>query len=143
MTDKFWELLLERIGCLELSEDPRFNNMRARAEHRDALTETLDAIFKSKETRYWFELLQTYIPVAPVHDLPKALDNPFVTSIGMKQSMEHHAIGTYQGLSNPIKFDNQRLTTRCGSGLGSDNEAILGEELGLEDLESLKDSGII
>jgi crotonobetainyl-CoA:carnitine CoA-transferase CaiB-like acyl-CoA transferase len=117
--------------------------MAARAEHRDALTEALDAIFQTEPTDHWFALLQTYIPVAPVHDLPSALDNPFVNAIGMMQTMTHREFGEYRGLSNPIKIDNERLSTHCGAGLGADNAAILGDELGCDNLEDLAARGII
>ena len=50
--------------------------MAARAENRDALTAALDDIFQTDETDHWFALLQTHIPVAPVYDLPNALNNP-------------------------------------------------------------------
>ena len=143
MTDKFWGLLLERTGHNELANDPRFNSMAARAENRDSLTEVLDGIFKTEGTDHWFALLQTYIPVAPVNDLPSALDNTFVASIGMMQTLEHREFGEYRGLSNPIKVNNQRLSTDCGAGLGADNAAILGEELGVENLEDLAARGVI
>ena len=93
MTDKFWHLLLERSEHTELADDPRFNSMASRAENRDALTAALDEIFQAEDTDHWFERLQTYIPVAPVHDLPNALDNPFVASIGMMQTMHHREFG--------------------------------------------------
>jgi crotonobetainyl-CoA:carnitine CoA-transferase CaiB-like acyl-CoA transferase len=143
MTDKFWQLLLERSEHTELADDPRFNSMAGRAENRDALTEVLDEIFQTEVTDHWFEKLQTYIPVAPVYDLPNALDNPFVASIGMMQTMTHREFGEYRGLSNPIKIDQQRMQTHCGAGLGADNQEILGKELGVEDLEDLAARGVI
>ena len=143
MTDKFWQLLLERSEHTELADDPRFNSMAGRAENRDALTEVLDEIFQTQATDHWFERLQTYIPVAPVYDLPNALDNPFVASIGMMQTMTHREFGEYRGLSNPIKIDQQRLQTHCGAGLGADNQEILGEGLGVTDLEDLATRGVI
>ena len=143
MTDKFWQLLLERSEHTELAADLRFNSMAARAENRDALTEALDEIFQTQDTDHWFEKLQTYIPVAPVYDLPNALDNPFVASIGMMQTMTHREFGEYRGLSNPIKIDQQRLQTHCGAGLGADNQEILGDGLGVEDLEDLATRGVI
>ena len=143
MTDKFWQLLLERSEHTELADDPRFNSMADRAENRDALTEVLDEILQTEDTDYWFEKLQTYIPVAPVYDLPNALDNPFVASIGMMQTMTHREFGEYRGLSNPIKIDQQRMQTHCGAGLGADNQEILGKELGAEDLEDLAARGVI
>ena len=143
MTDKFWQLLVERTQHPELADDPRFNSMAARAENRDALTAALDDIFETEETDHWFALLQTHIPVAPVYDLPNALNNPFVESIGMMQPMPHREFGEYRGLSNPIKIDNQRLDTQCGAGLGADNATILGDELGVENLQDLAERGVI
>ena len=143
MTDKFWHLLLERSEHNELADDPRFNSMAGRAENRDALTEVLDKIFQTEDTDHWFEKLQTYIPVAPVYNLPNALDNPFVASIGMMQTMTHREFGEYRGLSNPIKIDQQRMQTHCGAGLGADNQEILVKELGVEDLEDLAARGVI
>ena len=143
MTDKFWQLLLERMGHTKIGGDPRFNSMASRARNRDALTDVLDEIFQTEDTDHWFEKLRTYIPVAPVHDLPSALDNPFVASIGMMQTMTHREFGEYRGLSNPIKIDQQRMQTHCGAGLGADNQEILGKELGVEDLEDLAARGVI
>ena len=143
MTDKFWGLLLERTGHTELADDPRFNSMAGRAENRDALTEVLDNVFQTAGTDHWFNVLQTYIPVAPVYDLPNALDNPFVSSIGMIQTMNHRKFGDYRGLSNPIKIGNERLPTDCGAGLGANNDDILGGELGVENLEDLAAQGVI
>jgi crotonobetainyl-CoA:carnitine CoA-transferase CaiB-like acyl-CoA transferase len=117
--------------------------MAGRAENRDALTAVLDEIFQTEDTDHWFEKLQTYIPVAPVYNLPNALDNPFVASIGMMQTMTHREFGEYRGLSNPIKIDQQRMQTHCGAGLGADNREILGKELGVEDLEDLAARGVI
>ena len=40
-------------------------------------------------------------------------------------------------------LDNHRLSTACGSGLGADNDSVLGQELAVEDLEALRASGVI
>ncbi|MEL0086705.1 MAG: CoA transferase [Halieaceae bacterium] len=143
MTQKFWELLAELIGHPELKADPRFLLMSDRAANRAVLTEVLDAILSTQTTAHWFDLLQTKIPVAPVNTLPEALDNPFVASNGMRQTLSHRTVGDYEALSNPIKLDNHRLSTGCANGMGADNEAIFGEELSIEDLEALKTSGVI
>ena len=47
-------------------------------------------------------------------------------------------------LRNPIRFDQERLATTPGRGLGENNEELLGEELGLEaQLDELRARGII
>ncbi|MGB0764092.1 MAG: CaiB/BaiF CoA transferase family protein [Luminiphilus sp.] len=143
MTQKFWELLLQNIEHPELAHDARFATMADRAENRAVLTEVLDQILGTNTTEHWFTLLQTKIPVAPVHTLPEALQNPFVHATGMIQTLPHRAVDEYRALSNPIKVDGQRLDARCGNGLGADNDSILGDELGHGDLSALKERGAI
>lgn len=143
MTQKFWELLLENIDHPELADDPRFATMANRAENRALLTTVLDDILSTQTTDHWFSLLQTKIPVAPVHTLSEALQNPFVHATGMIQTLPHRTVEEYRALSNPIKIDGERLEARCGNGLGADNASILGEELGHGDLSDLEDSGAV
>lgn len=143
MTQKFWELLLENIDHPELADDPRFATMANRAENRALLTTVLDDILTTQTTDHWFSLLQTKIPVAPVHTLSEALQNPFVHATGMIQTLPHRTVEEYRALSNPIKIDGERLEARCGNGLGADNASILGEELGHGDLSELEDSGAV
>ena len=143
MTDKFWTLLIELIEHPDLGKDPRFDTMRARADHRDELTDILDAILSTNTTQHWFEILQTHIPVAPVNDLPQALSNQFVHAIGMQQVLAHPHFGDYKALSNPIKLNGERLDAHCANALGADNRAILGDELGLTNLEELHKKGVV
>ena len=143
MTQKFWELLIENIGHPELAKNHRFATMGDRANNRAELTGVLDTILMTETTEHWFGVLQTKIPVAPVNTLPEALENPFVQATGMIQTVPHRVVDEYRALSNPIKIDGERLETRCGNGLGADNETILGGELGRDDLAELKASGAI
>lgn len=144
MTQKFWQLLVEKIGHPELNDDERFATMRARSHNRDALTPVLDAILATQTTEHWLGKLKKLVPAAPVYDLPQALDNAFLEEIGMIQTMPHAVAGTLKVLSNPIKLDGQRLTGTPGHGLGADNDKILGEELGLKDeLDSLRKNDVI
>lgn len=143
MTEKFWGLLVDIIGHPELAEDPRFAKMRDRALNRDVLTPILDQIFEGEATDHWLNKLQTYVPVAPVYDLPAALDNPFVQKVKMRATIPHRD-GELQVLRNPIRFDQERLATSPGRGLGEDNDTLLGEELGHgQALDDLRARGII
>ncbi|MEL7538728.1 MAG: CoA transferase [Pseudomonadota bacterium] len=144
MTQKFWELLIETLGQPELADDERFATMAARSRHRDVLTPILDDAFSLDSTAGWIEKLQTKVPVAPVYDLPDALDNPFVRDINMIQEMPHRTAGTYRALRSPLKWNNERFAATPGNGLGADNDDILGDELGLaEEITDLKESGAI
>ncbi len=144
MTQKFWLLLLETLEAPELAEDPRFLSMQDRHRNREELTPVLDALFRARATDEWIERLQSRVPVAPVYDLPKALDNPFVEDIEMIQDMPYRDQGTLRTLRNPIKLDGSRLRGTPGHGLGEDNALIYGDLLGLtESLDTLIDDDVI
>ena len=78
MTEKFWQALLADLNRPDLGRDPRFSTVAARGQHRDALTPILDEEFKKRATAAWLRRLTGELPVAPVYDLPLALDNPFL-----------------------------------------------------------------
>ncbi len=125
MTEKFWQALLGVLGREDLATDPRFADAKARREHRDALTPLLDAEFRRAATATWLGRLQGLLPVAPVYDLPQALDNPFAAAIGMVRALPHPAREDFRVLANPIKLDGRRLPSHTAPVLGEHTDELL------------------
>ena len=143
MTEKFWQSLLGVLGREDLASDPRFADAAARRGNRDALTAALDAEFGRDSTRHWLDRLQGLLPVAPVYDLPHALDNPFATAVGMVRPLPHPARPDFRVLANPIKLDGQRLPSRRGPRLGEHTDTVLSEAgLTRVEIEALRAGGI-
>jgi crotonobetainyl-CoA:carnitine CoA-transferase CaiB-like acyl-CoA transferase len=126
---KFWALLVDAIGAPHLKDDARFATIPARFENREALVKILDGIFLQHPTAHWLKTLGSIVPVAPVHDLAQALDNPLVAD--MLDTVDH-AQGPLRVLANPIKVDGERLPNRAAPKLGADTDALL-HEVGLSD----------
>jgi crotonobetainyl-CoA:carnitine CoA-transferase CaiB-like acyl-CoA transferase len=142
MTEKFWQALLGVLGRADLAVDPMYADARARRVHRDALTAMLDTEFERETTQHWLGRLQGLLPVAPVHDLAQALDNPFAAAIGMVQPLPHPVRPDFRVLANPIKLDGERLPSRRAPTLGEHTDEILGDAgLTAAEIESLKSSG--
>ena len=120
---KFWTLLVDAIGAPHLKDDARFASTAARFENRDALTTILDGIFLQHSAAHWLATLGGIVPIAPVHDLAQALDNPLVAD--MIDTVDH-ASGALRILSNPIRVDGARLPSRAAPKLGCDTDAVLG-----------------
>ncbi len=121
---KFWALLADTIGVGHLKEDARFATVAARLENRDALTAILDGVFLQHPTAYWEDKLGGIVPVAPVHGLAAALDNPRIAD--MIDTVDHaDKPGGMRVLANPIKLDGARLPNRAAPKLGADSNAIL------------------
>jgi crotonobetainyl-CoA:carnitine CoA-transferase CaiB-like acyl-CoA transferase len=142
MTEKFWQALLGVLGREDLATDPLYGDSRARRVNRDALTVVLDAEFGRETTQHWLRLLQGLLPVAPVYDLPQALDNPFAKAIGMVRPLAHPVRPDFRVVANPIKLDGERLPSRRAPELGEHTDELLGEAgFSPAEIESLKACG--
>ena len=141
---KFWTILIERIGHAALDEDPRFKTPADRLVNRIALSAALDAIFAERPMAYWQNLLEGHVPVAPVYELDQALDNPWLDTIGMRDSVSHPDMEEMQVLANPIRLDGARLPNKAGPLLGADSDDVLAEiGYDADSIAQLRQSGVI
>lgn len=140
---KFWTLLADTIGAPELKDDPRFASVSARLANRDALTAALDAIFMRETTGHWVDRLGGIVPVAPVHSLAQALDNP--KTANMIDSVAHtDAPSGMRVLANPILVDGARLPNRAAPKLGADTDAVLADAgFDAGEIADLRAAGVI
>jgi crotonobetainyl-CoA:carnitine CoA-transferase CaiB-like acyl-CoA transferase len=141
---KFWDILITRLERVDLGIDPRFETQASRLKHRNALTEVLDAIFSLQPTAHWQALLEGFVPVAPVYDLAEALENPWLDTINMVDTVNHPDREEMRVLSNPIRVDGKRLPNSAGPLLGADSNAIL-HEIGYDDdkIAALRALGVV
>ena len=109
MTQRFWELLLDKLNRNDLKDDPRFGDQNQRSQNRDALTEILDIEFAKAPTAFWLQEFRGTLPIAPILSVRDALENPFVAEVGMVADVPHDMRPDMRLLANPIKFDGQRL----------------------------------
>jgi crotonobetainyl-CoA:carnitine CoA-transferase CaiB-like acyl-CoA transferase len=124
ITDKFWSALVDVIGRPELAADPRFASAKARNENRAPLTAELDREFRKQPTSHWLKTLAGVLPIAPVYELDKALDAPFVTE-RMVAQVAHPARAGLRVLANPIKINGERLSQKACPPAGADNDSVL------------------
>jgi crotonobetainyl-CoA:carnitine CoA-transferase CaiB-like acyl-CoA transferase len=141
---KFWPILCERIGHVELTDDPRFASPEARLANRAELTDILDAIFGKQPVAHWQSVLEGHVPVAPVNQLDQALDNPWLETIGMRQVVPHPDKEELHVLASPIRIDGNRMQSKAAPLLGADSDAIL-HEIGYdaEAIAALRQSGVM
>ena len=125
MTPKFWEALAHGVGQAGLLTDPRFNSPALRREHRQVLSDLLDATFSVATSQTWMTRLAGKLPVAPVLNVAQALDNPYAASVGMVQTVSHPAAPGLRLVANPVKLDGQRTPAKVCSALGADTDSLL------------------
>jgi crotonobetainyl-CoA:carnitine CoA-transferase CaiB-like acyl-CoA transferase len=127
MTDKFFGELARAIARPDLMNDPRFGTPSRRQQHRDALTEIIDAELSRETNAHWLGRLGGILPIAPVLDLAQALGNPLLRATEMIRNVPHPAKPGLRALANPIKVNGKRLDQAVCSALGADNDVYLAE----------------
>jgi crotonobetainyl-CoA:carnitine CoA-transferase CaiB-like acyl-CoA transferase len=142
MTQKFWNELVQALARPDLGTNAQFATAEARRANRESLTVELDAVFAAATTSEWLGKLQGVLPAAPVHDLPQALENPYLRDIGMVRQLPHPQHPDLRVLANPIKLDGERLPTRLAPALGEHTAAVL-REIGYDEaaISALRASG--
>jgi crotonobetainyl-CoA:carnitine CoA-transferase CaiB-like acyl-CoA transferase len=127
-TPKFWDAFCALAGAEHIGADPRFATIPARRANLDALTEAIDAVMSTRTSADWMALLGGKVPFAPVYDLKQAIENPYLTRIGMRDSVAHAVApgGALQMFAAPIKVNGERNKATRAPALGEHNHAVLG-----------------
>jgi CoA:oxalate CoA-transferase len=145
--DRQWVALTNACGLDHLLHDPRFADREARKQHRHALTELIEEVFRSYPTVHWVNVLSDAgVPVGPVLGVHDALDldqvqaRQFISTLHQDYPAEEIRLVT-----NGFLINNTRLTPidRVET-LGESTHDVL-RELGYElsQIEQLEQQGVI
>jgi crotonobetainyl-CoA:carnitine CoA-transferase CaiB-like acyl-CoA transferase len=137
----------DAFGRPELMEDPRFNSIAARIEHRLELLEILEEIFAQEPREHWLaELEARDVPVGPVNDIQETLADEQVVFRQLQMAMHDDSLGEVAGLRYPIRMSATPVTDYAfPPRLGADSESVYRDLLGLstEEIKELSDAGVI
>ena len=125
MTQKFWLNLVEAMGRQDMAENASFATPAARWENRQAVSDLLDAEFRTQGTEHWLGRLTGLLPVGPVYDIQQALESPFVAATGMVRDAPHPGNPAMRVLANPLRLNGERPAAPLCSPLGAANAALL------------------
>lgn len=140
--ERFFSDLASVLGVPELAVDPRFADMRARAEHRTELLPLLAERFAQGTTSEWMERLRGTVPVAPVRSMEAALDLDELQDRSMLAEYEHPGLGQVRSVGPPVFVSGYEPVHRPGPELGADGESVLSEVgLDLEAQDALRRRG--
>jgi crotonobetainyl-CoA:carnitine CoA-transferase CaiB-like acyl-CoA transferase len=113
-TDRQFAALCEILGRPDLANDPRFATNADRVEHRDALTQILDAQIGRFETKDFLAALHEHnVPAGKVRDVPAVFDQPTAQAMilnsendpsGLRQTAFPHPDGTSPSLPAPPHY---------------------------------------
>jgi crotonobetainyl-CoA:carnitine CoA-transferase CaiB-like acyl-CoA transferase len=125
-TQRFWELLCEKLGRPDLAAGPDFLDIPARRKNRDKLTEILDLEFGRRKTAEWLEILRGTVPCGPVCDVAEALTNPYFLERGGVQVFDHPDRPGFKLVASPFRT-GEPLPARPAPRLGQHTDELLRE----------------
>lgn len=123
--EKFWGVLAHALGRPEWATDPGLDTFKARLANRDRVTELLDAELSKHTTAYWLKALGGTVPVAPVNDIPRALDNPFVAERSGVREFRYPDGRTAKLIAGPVRCPEVDLPANAAPAMGADTDALL------------------
>lgn len=125
--EKFWTLLAAALGHPEWGTDPKFSTFKARLERRNQVADMVEKELLKETTAHWLAQLSGKVPVAPVHDVKQALDNPLVAERASIQEFAYPDGRAARLIANPIRSAGTEWPRRAAPALGADTDALLKE----------------
>jgi CoA:oxalate CoA-transferase len=139
--EKFWKKLCSVLEMPELSENPLFDSLAKRLEHREEVDKMLEEKFLTKTQDEWIEKLYLEgVPAAPVNTVDKVFKNPQVLARDMLVEIDHPKCGVIKMTGNPVKVAGVNDKFKPQPSLGQHTDEILSEILGYskDTIEKLK-----
>jgi crotonobetainyl-CoA:carnitine CoA-transferase CaiB-like acyl-CoA transferase len=142
-TQRFWELLCEKLGRVDLVTNSDFVDIPSRKKNRDKLTTILDEEFSKERTENWLRNLRGAVPCGPVYDLAQALENPYFLERGGVQVLDHPDKPGFRLVASPFRI-GEPLPAKPAPKLGEHTDQLL-KDLGFSgpEIEKMKKEGAI
>ena len=127
--DKQWENFFKATGRGDLRANPKFATFAGRAVNIDTVYGELAAIFETRSTAEWTELLnKADVPVMPMHDLESLLQDPHLVATGFFPTVEHPTEGAIRNMKVAATWsETPAEPTRLAPRLNQHGAAILQE----------------
>lgn len=142
-----WKSLIQAMQRPDLADDARFDSLKTRVAHMDAVDEIVSSFTSRFEKQPLFELLLKHrVPCAPVRDLDEVVNDPHMHARRALEWIEHPELGRIPVQASPLRFEGvEPLPIVPSRRLGEDNRSVYGEWLGLpaDEIESLEKAGVI
>ncbi|MFI5718901.1 CaiB/BaiF CoA transferase family protein [Nocardia sp. NPDC051750] len=142
--DRYWADFCRLVGRDELVDDPRFADLAARRENRNACIAELVTVFATRTFAEWKELLAGIdAPWAPVQSVEELLEDPQVLANGYLGEVVDQDV-KYRLPTVPVQFDGHPPALTRAPEHGEHTETVL-LELGhtWDQINALKDAGVV
>jgi crotonobetainyl-CoA:carnitine CoA-transferase CaiB-like acyl-CoA transferase len=147
LMNSFWQRICQALGRPEWVQDPRFETIEQRRDHRSVVNEMIAQFTRQKPVQELVDLFsQHQVPHAPILGIQAALGQPQAVAREMVVETDHAVLGKIPVVNRPIKFpgDPQPIPT-APPVLGQHTDQILADVLGLtpEQIAQLRAAKIV
>ena len=146
-TQSIAERVMHLVGHPEVIDEPWFASGAERAEHADELDAFVASWIGARDIDdviVAFE--EAHAAVAPIYDIRQIMDDPQYAALGSIVSVDDPDLGSVKMQNVMYRMSDTPGEIRwAGRGLGEDNLAVFGSELGMSEgeLEALHDKGVM
>jgi crotonobetainyl-CoA:carnitine CoA-transferase CaiB-like acyl-CoA transferase len=111
--DGLWQKFCAVTGRQDLAADARFRTNRQRVDNRQALLPILEALFRTKTTAEWLDLLEEAgIPNAPVNTIADIVHDSQVAHRDMIVDVPHPSVAGLRAPACPMKLSDGPASIR-------------------------------
>ena len=133
---KQWDNLCHAMNMEWMLEDPRFATPHTRFEHREELYEAMSGWFKEKTKEEAMMILGAAdVPAGAVLDIDDFRNDPQYKELGMVIEVDHYEKGRMEFAGFASKMSGLTIDYEAAPALGSSNEEVYKNVLGLTDSE--------
>jgi crotonobetainyl-CoA:carnitine CoA-transferase CaiB-like acyl-CoA transferase len=123
--DRYWPVLCRALGRPELTDDPRFVDMKSRAEHKLECLEILDAVFATRTLAEWRAALEDEeFPWAPFQSVTEIPSDRQVLANGYVAEVDAGDV-SFKLPTGAVQFDEQPAALRRAPGHGQHTDEVL------------------
>ncbi|MFM9970533.1 MAG: CaiB/BaiF CoA transferase family protein [Burkholderiales bacterium] len=141
-----WRRLCEAIGNAALADRAEFASSPLRSKNRDLLKDELNAIFTTKTTNEWIEILNAAgVPSGPIYTMDQVFADPQVKHIKAAVPVKHPRLGEMNILNQAVGLSRTPASmARATPEMGEHTDEVL-LELGYSsnEIEEIHRSGAI
>lgn len=100
-TPHFWRALCDKTGLMALHDDPSYDSVKKRAEHRDEIVPLLREALAQRSALEWETVFGESVPCSASRSVSDMFDDPQVQAEAMISTLSHPALGSYRGFTQP------------------------------------------
>lgn len=144
-TDRFLRLC-EIIEAPDLAEHPDYRTAAGRSTHRAALNDAIAARTATRPMHHWIPRFNDAgMPCGPINTIDETFADPQVEHLGMRASVEHPALGTFDIVRNAVTMSRTPHEVHTAApDRGQNTDEVL-REVGLtvDQIAELRTRGIV